>query len=280
MPSPDRQSVLARFADELFEAESTGGRIERLSDRLADLTETEAYAIAARNIARRARAPAGYKLGYTSEAMRRQMNIAEPNFGVLTRDRIIGPGEPVLSLSGLVHPRVEPELTVQLRRDLQGGGCTAQHVADALECVYPSLEIVDTRYRDYVFKAVDNIADNSSAARCILGSPMPLSAVEPLGTCAVTLCMDDRALGQGIGADAMGDPLVAVAWLANTLAQSGRQLRAGDLVMTGGLTRALPIHARNVLAARFDRFEPLVIVCDAVARPPAPVTSPRPLRRT
>ena len=159
MPSLDRQSVLARFADELFEAESTGRRIERLSDRLADLAETEAYAIAATNMARRLGTPAGYKLGYTSEAMRRQMNIAEPNFGVLTRERIIGPGEPVLSLSGLVHPRVEPELTVQLRRDLQGGDCTAQRVADALECVYPSLEIVDTRYQDYVFKAVDNIAD-------------------------------------------------------------------------------------------------------------------------
>lgn len=261
MPPLDRPSVLAGFAHELFEARRTGRRIERLSDRLEDLTVSEAYGIAATNLARHDGAVVGYKLGYTSAAMRQQMNIAAPNFGVLTRDQIIGPGAPVLPLIGLVHPRVEPELTVQLRRDLHGGGCTAAHVADALECVYPSLEIVDTRYRDYVFKAVDNIADNSSAALCVLGAPLPLTAVEPLASCAVELRVDDVTLATGIGGDAMGDPLAAVAWLADTLAQSGRHLKAGDLVMTGGLTRAFAIGPGKILSARFDRFERLVIAC-------------------
>jgi 2-keto-4-pentenoate hydratase len=262
MSSPDRQSVLSDFADELFEAESTRRRIERLSNRLRDLNEAEAYSIAAANCAREASEPAGFKLGYTSAAMRLQMNIAEPNFGVLTRDRIIGPGNRVISLAGLVHPRVEPEITVQLRRDLHGGGCTIQGVRAALECAYPSLEIVDTRYHDYVFKAVDNIADNSSAARCILGKPMPLSAVEPLTRCAVELWVNAQSLATGSGADAMGDPLAAVAWLADKLATSGRHLKAGDLVMTGGLTRAFPIRSRDVLAVHFDRFKRLVITCE------------------
>lgn len=261
MAEPDRRTRLAGFALELFEAERGARRIVRLSDRLDDLTEAEAYEIAAENLRKRPGPAVGYKLGYTSAAMRRQMNISEPNFGVLTRERIVGPGASILSLEGLVHPRVEPELTIRLGRDLQGGGCTAVHVADAVDCVYPSVEVVDTRYEDYVFKAVDNIADNSSAARCVLGTPMTLAAARPLATCAVELLIEGRVIASGVGADAMGDPLAAVAWLADALAQSGRWLKAGDLVMTGGLTRAFEVQAGQHLCARFSGFEPLLIEC-------------------
>jgi 2-keto-4-pentenoate hydratase len=261
MPGTDRRARLGALALELFEAEGSARRIVRLSDRLQDLTEAEAYEIAAENIRRRPGPAVGYKLGYTSAAMRQQMNISHPNFGVLTRERIVGPGEPHLDLHGLFHPRVEPELTIRLGRDLQGGGCTAVQVADAVDCVYPSVEVVDTRYQDYVFKAVDNIADNSSAARCVLGRPIALAAAPPLARCSVELLIDDRVLASGVGADAMGDPLLAVAWLANALAQTGRRLKAGDLVMTGGLTRAFEVRAGQHLCARFSGFEPLRIQC-------------------
>lgn len=261
MFNSDRQALLEGFALELFDAERTARRIIRLSDRLEDLTDAEAYEIAAANIRKQPSPPVGYKLGYTSAAMRKQMNISTPNFGVLTQERVIGPGEPHLALKGLVHPRVEPELTIRLGRDLQGGGCTAALVAGAVDCVYPSLEIVDTRYHDYVFKAVDNIADNSSAARCVLGAAVSLAVAQPLATCSVELQADGRVLATGMGADAMGDPLVAVGWLADALAESGRRLKAGDLVMTGGLTRAFDVRAGQLLSVRFSGFEPLLIEC-------------------
>lgn len=261
MPDLGRTSTLNRFARELFEAERGAHRIERLSDRLPDLTEGEAYEIAAINIRKRGQRAAGFKLGYTSAAMRQQMNIAHPNYGELTQERIVGPGQVELVLDGLVHPRVEPELTLRLGQDLQGTECTPAEVARAVDCVYPSLEVVDTRYQDYAFKAVDNIADNSSSALCVLGPPHSLEEIQPLAVCTVEFQIDDRVLAQGAGSDAMGDPLCAIAWLVRMLSDLGRGLEAGDLIMTGGLTRAFEVRAGQSITARFAGFEPLTTRC-------------------
>lgn len=261
MPDLVRTATLKRFARELFEAERAAHRVERLSDRLPDLTEAEAYEIAATNIRMRGQRTVGFKLGYTSAAMRQQMNIAHPNYGVLTQERIIGSGEVLLVLDGLVHPRVEPELTLRLGQDLHGTDCTPADVARAVDRVYPSLEVVDTRYQDYVFKAVDNIADNSSSALCVLGPSHSLAEAPPLAECSVELQIDDRVLARGTGADAMGDPLHAIAWLVRTLADLGQQLMAGDLIMTGGLTRAFEVRAGQSITARFAGFEPLTTRC-------------------
>jgi 2-keto-4-pentenoate hydratase len=261
MSMRDRESILADLALELFDAEQSGARIDRLSDRVPDLSIEEAYRIAGQNVQRRPGPTVGYKLGYTSAAMRQQMNIAHPNYGVLVEQQIVGPGVGVLSLAGLVHPRVEPELTVRLAHDLRGAGWTGASVKPAVGSVYPSLEIVDTRYKAYEFKAVDNIADNSSSARCVLGAPLSPDAAGLLGACGVELRIDDQVMANGTGADAMGDPLEAVAWLANTLARSGRYLKSGELVMTGGLTRAFEIRAGQHVSARFSGFEVLDVRC-------------------
>lgn len=261
MPDLTRTSTLDRLARELFQAERDGHRVGRLSDRLPDLTESEAYEVAATNIRTRGQRTVGFKLGYTSAAMRQQMNIAHPNFGVLTQDRIVGPGQGSLVLDGLVHPRVEPELTLRLAQDLHGAECTSADVARAVDRVYTSLEVVDTRYHDYVFKAVDNIADNSSSALCVLGPSHSLADAPPLAECVVELEIDGRVLAKGLGADAMGDPLHAIAWLVRTLAHTGQHLKAGDLVMTGGLTRAFEVRAGQSIAARFSGFETIATQC-------------------
>ena len=101
-----------------------------------------------------------------------------------------------------------------------------------------ALEIVDTRYEAYKFKAADNIADNSSAARFVIGPAMSLPPDANLATLPVRLCADGDLLGEGSGADALGDPLAALAWLAGGLLRDGAMLREGDVVLTGGLTRA------------------------------------------
>lgn len=113
----------------------------------------------------------------------------------------------------------------------------AASVLDATPVYMPALEVCDTRYLTYQFKAVDNISDNSSAARYVLGPAAPINADTDLKALQITLFIDDVCIDKGVGKNALEDPLLAVAWLANRLSQTGEGLNAGDVVLTGGLTK-------------------------------------------
>ncbi|WP_439639241.1 2-keto-4-pentenoate hydratase [Nevskia sp.] len=248
---PRRDALLQRLAHELATAEREGRRIRLLTEQVPDLSIAEAYTITRLRFAHLGRARVGYKLGYTSRAMREQMGIAEPNYGLLGEGMVLGPSPVTIEAGQLVHPRVEPELTLELGAPLQGPGCTEAAASAAIAKVYPSLEVVDTRYHAYQFTLRDNIADNSSSARCVLGAPVAFTPQLDLKTCVVELRGSDGVLAFGVGADALGDPVRALAWLANALAVHGESLRPCDRVMTGGLTRAFPIAAGERLTASF-----------------------------
>jgi 2-keto-4-pentenoate hydratase len=229
--------AINELAHALWKAERARVPIGTLSERYTSLDEADAYAIAKAKLALRNRRTVGYKLGYTSAAMRQQMNIDHPNYGVLTDDMAVAKEGGALAFDSLIHPLVEPEIAVQLARDLSGGGHDRDSVIRAGVAVMPAMEICDTRYREYKFKAVDNIADNSSSARYVLGTPRQLSSSDDLRLIEVQLRSAGKLLDQGVGANALGDPLLAVAWLANRLNAEGMTLNAGDVVLTGGLTR-------------------------------------------
>ncbi|MFA5597114.1 MAG: fumarylacetoacetate hydrolase family protein [Pusillimonas sp.] len=224
------------LAQALMTAELNRQPISPLSETFADLDEVDAYHISKARLQIRNRIKTGYKLGYTSEAMRRQMNINSPNYGVLTDDLFIDGTE--IPYASLIHPLVEPEIAIRLRQGLPArASYDRQSILEAHPEFMPALEVCDTRYLSYQFKATDNIADNSSAARYVLGPAFPVSAETRLEDLAVELWIDDEKVDAGIGANALGDPLLAVAWLANRLLDEGQHLEAGDVVLTGGLTK-------------------------------------------
>lgn len=221
-----------------------------LSDDYPNLTEADAYAIQAELLRLTGGVRTGYKLGFTSAAMREQMGVDHPNSGVLFGHmRIEGS---TLPAGELIQPRVEPEIAIQLGRDLRGADVTPQQVADAVAAVLPAIEVVDSRYRDYRFKSVDNIADNSSAARYVLGAPCVLANIGDLRRLEVQLDIDGRVVDQGVGAAALDSPLAAVAWLTRHLAARGEGLLAGEVVLTGGLTRAHALPPGSTATARFS----------------------------
>ncbi len=228
---------VAVAAKRLNEARLTRVPIECLTASTPGLTEAEAYAIATAGVTLAAQPVAGYKLGYTSEAMRRQMNVDRPNFGRLYAGTQIS-NEGALERATLIHPLIEPEIALRIGDDFE------------VESVMPALEIVDTRYDSYAFAAVDNIADNSSAARYVLGPERSLRALGDLRTIPATLFIDDEPVATGRGSDALGDPLRALAWLINRLARDRIELEPGTTVLTGGLTRAYALeHASGVKAS-------------------------------
>ncbi len=241
--------TVATLAARLQQAATRTQAAAPLSDAYPDLTEADAYAIQAELLRLQGGPRAGYKLGFTSAAMRQQMGVDHPNSGVLLADMRLP--EPRLAAGALIQPRVEPEIAILLGRDLHGAQLTPEQVAAATAAVLPAIEVVDSRYRDYRFKSVDNIADNSSAARYLLGAPRALSDVGDLRLVGVLLSIDGVVMDQGLGASALGSPLAAVAWLARHLSTWGEGLRAGEIVLTGGLTRAYALLPGQTACAEF-----------------------------
>lgn len=185
----------------------------------------------------------GWKLGYTSEVMRQQMGIADPNLGPLTDAMMVADGA---LLPAALQPRVEPEIAlvigVDVRERLTPDACS--HI---VRSAHLALEVVDSIWCDYRFTWAHNTADGSSAAYVVLGPELP---VDDLADVEVTLSSNGADVGVGRGSAAMGDPIAALAWLTGATAGQPRGLRAGDVVITGGLCAAVPLMVGDRVTAR------------------------------
>jgi 2-keto-4-pentenoate hydratase len=209
----------------------------------------DAYAVQAELTAARLAAGqriAGWKLGYTSLAMREQMGIDRPNFGPLTD--VMRLSAPAALPAGSLHPRAEPEIGLVLARDLAPGGGT-QDVLDACAGAYACLEVVDSVWAGYRFRIEDNTADGSSAGWFVVGDEVPL---DDLPGIEVDLLVDGRSVDRATGAAAGGHPAAGVAWLAGQVHKRyARPLAAGAVILTGGLTAAVPLAGRASVRAEF-----------------------------
>lgn len=187
----------------------------------------------------------GWKLGYTSQVMREQMGIDEPNFGPLTDVMALKSG--AVAPAFLRQPRVEPEVALVLGKDIPPGtpaGQVIEHVAVARA----ALEVVDSSWTDYRFDLGDNTADSSSAGAFVLGGDLPLA--DPAAI-SVQLEVTGHQPEFGTGDAAMGNPVTALGWLVAQLTTRGETLRSGTVVLTGGMTRAVPLASGATANATF-----------------------------
>jgi 2-keto-4-pentenoate hydratase len=141
---------------------------------------------------------------------------------------------------------VECEIAVRMGRDLSAGQApfTADSVADAIEAYLPAIEIVDDRYAQWeTLGAPILVADDFFAAGCVLGAAVPRAAVPDLLAVAGRALINGAEVGSGTGADVLGHPHHALAWLANHLANEGRGLFAGQIVLTGSLVKTVWLKA-------------------------------------
>ena len=256
MTDPDLlpPNIVNRLAGRLHEARLGRSPVARLTDSYPNLTEADAYRIADRGVALRMAAGervVGAKLGFTSEAMRTAMGIDSPNYGWLTDPMIVSDG--TVSLGGLIHPKAEPEIGFVLARDLAGGAVSAAEVLAATAFVLPVIEVVDSRFEDFRFRAFDNTADNSSAGMVVLGRRATLPDFD-LSRIGVVVYVNGELLYSAAGAAAFGYPAASVAWLVRRLAESGRGLKAGHLVISGGLTGPIELEPGTFVNVEMDRI--------------------------
>jgi 2-keto-4-pentenoate hydratase len=195
----------------------------------------------------------GAKLGLTSAAKQRQMNVDRPLYGWLTSDMQVDTGAAV-RCDSYIQPRVEPEIAFLLGRDLEGPDVTAAQVLAATEAVFGAIDVLDSRYAGYKFTFNDVTADNASSAGFILGG----TAMDPYGIdLRLTGCVLEKngeLVSTAAGAAVMGHPASAVAWLVRALAKRGQGLEAGHVVMAGGMTEAVAVSPGDTVVATFDRL--------------------------
>ena len=237
---------IAQYAEELYDSLITKRVIEPLTARSADITIDDAYQISKLVLDRRT-APnspsdetiVGKKIGVTSDAVQSMLGVYEPDFGFLTDKMEFGPGE--VSIGNLIQPRAEAEIAFRLSADLVGPGVTQADVLAATESVMACFEIVDSRIRDWQIKIQDTVADNASCGVYVLGD----NKVDPngldLAKGRVEVHKNGEFLSEGLGSAVQGSPLQSVAWLANTFAELGIPLRAGEVVLSGSLVPLEPI---------------------------------------
>jgi len=180
----------------------------------------------------------GCKLGFTSKAKMAQMGVSEIIVGQLTDAMQVADGSDV-QLARFIHPRIEPEVAFRLGRDPGGD------IADCVDAVAPALEIIDSRYRDFRFSLPDVIADNTSAAGFVIGTWQPVTDVADR---TVRLVVDGSDAEIGSTAAILGHPLRALEELVELAAKYDIALRAGDVVLAGAATAAVPFGASRVEA--------------------------------
>ncbi|WP_037081596.1 2-keto-4-pentenoate hydratase [Pseudonocardia spinosispora] len=246
------------LAARLRAAVSDRTAIEQLTDDVPDLDLRSAYRVQ-RELRSQAGPLAGWKLGVTSRAKQAQVGVSDPIYGFLAAEHAIDLGAP-LDTTELIHPRAEPEIVFTLGRDLSGPHVTAADVLAATSGVAVGVEILDSRFRDYRFTMADVVADNTSAGRYVVGTPVSPSGID-LRLVGVVLEHNGEVVATASGAASLGHPAAAVAWLARALHAEGEGLTAGEVVLSGGLTAAVPVAPGDVVVASIDRLGGIELAC-------------------
>lgn len=230
-------SELAALAERLDEAARTATAVAQLDE---PLTIDDAYAVQAASLARRyerGERRIGVKMGMTSRAKMEQMGLTDLIWGRLTDAMLVDDGG-TIDRSRFVHPRVEPEVAFLLGEPL-GEVVTPMAARAALAGIAPALEIIDSRYRDFRFSLTDVIADNSSSSAFVTGTwADPSTDVSNLG---LVLSVGGDAREIGSTAAILGDPIRSLVSAARLAARAGEPLQAGDVILAGGATAAVPL---------------------------------------
>jgi 2-keto-4-pentenoate hydratase len=119
--------------------------------------------------------------------------------------------------------------------------------------VFPALEIIDSRIKDWRLSLIDTVADNASSGAYVLGPAMPVGESD-LADLEVRVRLNGVERGDGRGSAALGHPAAAAAWLANRLGGFGLALTAGSVVLTGSLHASLALTHGDRVEADFGSF--------------------------
>jgi 2-oxopent-4-enoate/cis-2-oxohex-4-enoate hydratase len=244
------------LGNELYQALRAGKTVAPLTDREVDITIEDAYHISLRMVNQRVALDGeqivGKKIGVTSAPVQEMLGVFQPDFGFLT-DAMVYPNSAEIPIAGnLIAPRAEGEIAFRLKKDLVGPGVTEEQVLDATETIIPCFEIVDSRIENWNIKIQDTVADNASCGVYVLGP----NEVDPrdfdLPNLKMRIYKNGEFHSEGLGSAVQGNPLTAVAWLANTLGEFGIPFKAGEVILSGSLAPLIPVEAGDEMSLEIE----------------------------
>ena len=221
-------------AELLADAWRTGTTLDALPGECRPRSAAEAYRI--QDIFARALGEpiAGWKIGCTSAAVRKILKTRTPFCGRIFASRLFASG---VTLGGASYKLrgLEGEFAFKLKRDLPARRTAYRRaeVLDAIGSLHPAIEVVDPRFTDWLVVGIHSIiADLGADGAVVLGAAVPRWRRIDLRKAPVRMAINGKIVGEGTGADCMGDPVAALVWLANELRRRAG-LKAGQVVSTG-----------------------------------------------
>ena len=241
------------LARQLWQARQTGAVIDPGSVALPQTIE-EAYAIQREIVALSACKVRGFKIGSTSLEAQRLLGTTEPGSAALLEPYVHESPEN-LAISPLHMAAVEGEFAFKLARDIPARATpyTRDEVASAVAAVAGAVEVVGTRFAGGLAGKgrLLTTADGGVNIACVFGHWQPDWQALDLPAHPVAMIINGKAMGQGTGARALGDPMNVLVWLVNQQSLLGRGLRAGELISTGTCTGLDAVHPGDRVAADF-----------------------------
>jgi len=249
---PDKNQIAAASRT-LHDHWRAGTKLANLDAALRPRDRGEGYAIQGEIEKYSAGRLFGWKIAATSEAGQKHINVDGPMAGRILPETIIPDGG-TASMAGNEMRVAEPEFAFRMRAALppRSSSYTVQEVLDAVDTLHPAIEIPDSRFADFVSAgAAQIIADNACAHLFVLGAPTTSQwrALDLVEEKPVITLRGKQFIGHG--KNVLGDPRIALTWLANELSQLGVTLKAGEVVTTGTCHPPLPIEAGDVCEADF-----------------------------
>lgn len=242
-----------RLAKHLASAWDKGIGVEPVTKLAPSLSIDEAYQVqlvTINNEIKSGKTITGKKIGLTSKAMQDSLGVGEPDYGHLLDSMVIDNGGEI-PVKHVLQAKVEGEIAFVLKKDLVGPNVTSFDVLQATDYIVPALEIVDSRVKDWKITLADTVADNASSGLYVLGDTKTKVTDIDLKQIGMAFYKNDALVNTGVGAAALGDPAKCVAWLANKLHTYGITLKAGEIILSGALSAAVPGNAGDVFRAKF-----------------------------
>ncbi|MEQ9451703.1 MAG: 2-oxo-hepta-3-ene-1,7-dioic acid hydratase [Pseudomonadales bacterium] len=246
---------IERAASELYEAEQNCAPVDPVSLRHPDITLDEAYAIQKSIVDRKladGQRLVGYKIGYTSRAMQKALNISEPDFGVLLDSMVFADGGEI-EVDRFCDPRIEAELAFVLKDRLEGEHVTIFDVLNATDYVVPALEIIAARSHrrhpqtGYTRKVEDTVADNAGNAGIIMGGrPIKPDSMD-LRWCGGILSLNGVVEETGLAAAVLNHPANGICWVARRFAPHNVALEPGQIILSGSFTAPVAVTAGDTI---------------------------------
>jgi 2-keto-4-pentenoate hydratase len=182
----------------------------------------------------------GYKLGNIAKVMQAAFGLDQPDYGYLLASSFAYEGA-TLARNQYIEPFVELEPAFILRSRLGGPNTTVADVINAVEYALPAIEIIDSRVQDWAIGLADTLADNGSTGTVILGgTPRRITDLTLRDTSGV-LRFNGREVITGNTGNILGNPLAAVAWLCNRLADYDIEFSPGEVILPGSCLKAVPM---------------------------------------